>query len=105
METLLGNEGAYLDDIFYCPHHPDKGFDGERIELKFDCSCRKPKPGMLLMASEKYNIDLEQSYMVGDSKNDMLAGERARCKTALIGHRNDGLCYESLLDFVVDQLR
>ena len=84
METLLGLEGAFLNDIFFCPHHPDKGFEGERIEYKIDCECRKPKPGMLLKAAEKYNIDLSQSWMIGDGKNDILAGKNAGCKTALI---------------------
>jgi len=79
METLLGNEGAYLDAIYVCPHHPDKGFEGERIEYKIDCDCRKPKPGMLLRAAQDYNIDLERSYMVGDSKSDELAGKAAGC--------------------------
>lgn len=80
METLLGAEGAYIDDLFYCPHHPDKGFEGERVEFKIDCECRKPKPGMLLQAAEKYNIDLSASYMVGDDERDMEAGRRAGCK-------------------------
>lgn len=80
METLLGQEGAYIDDLFYCPHHPDKGFEGERIEYKIECECRKPKPGMLLQAAEKYNIDLSESYMVGDDERDMEAGRRAGCK-------------------------
>lgn len=85
METLLGQEGAYLDAIYFCPHHPDKGFDGEVPELKIDCECRKPKPGMLSKAAENFNIDLSQSWMVGDGKNDVLAGKNAGCKTALIG--------------------
>lgn len=80
METLLGQQGAYLDDIFICPHHPDKGFEGERQEYKIDCNCRKPKPGMLLQAAEKYNIDLNQSYMIGDSESDMEAGRAAGCR-------------------------
>lgn len=80
METLLGAEGAYLDDLFYCPHHPDKGFEGERVEFKIDCECRKPKPGMLFAAAEKYNIDLSASYMVGDDERDMVAGGKAGCK-------------------------
>lgn len=84
METLLGQEGAYVDAIYYCPHHPDKGFDGEIPELKFDCNCRKPKPGMLLKAAQDYNIDLNESWMIGDSQNDILAGKNAGCKTALI---------------------
>ncbi|MDR2865382.1 MAG: HAD-IIIA family hydrolase [Spirochaetaceae bacterium] len=85
METLLGEGGAYLNDIFYCPHHPDKGFAGERIEYKIDCACRKPKPGMLLQAAEKYNINLGESWMVGDSEQDCAAGRAAGCKTAYIG--------------------
>ena len=71
METLLGEQGAYVDDIFYCPHHPDGGFPGEVASLKIPCSCRKPEPGMLLKAADKYNIDLKNSWMAGDSERDM----------------------------------
>ena len=74
METLLGQEGAYIDGIYFCPHHTDKGFEGEVPELKIDCDCRKPKPGMLLKAAEDFNIDLSQPWMVGDGKNDIVAG-------------------------------
>ncbi len=88
METLLGKDGAYVDDIFYCPHHPDRGFDGEVMELKIVCGCRKPKPGMLLQAAEKYNIDLAQSWMIGDSERDILAGKSAGCKTILLSEEN-----------------
>lgn len=84
METLLGEKGAYLDAIYYCPHHPHKGYEGERFELKIDCNCRKPKPGMLLKASEDFNIDLSQSWMIGDSENDVKAGINAGCKTVLL---------------------
>ncbi len=79
METLLGEKGAYVEDIFVCPHHPDRGFPGEVAEYKVDCDCRKPKPGMLLRAAERYNIDLSESWMVGDSESDMEAGRRAGC--------------------------
>lgn len=85
METLLGREGAYVDDIFYCPHHPDKGYPGERTEYKTVCGCRKPEPGLILEAAQKYNIDLRQSVMVGDGINDVEAGKRAGCRTAFIG--------------------
>ncbi len=81
LETLLGQEGAYVDDIFICPHHPDKGFAGERPEYKTECDCRKPKPGLLLQAAEKYNIDLAASWMIGDSDSDVQAGEAAGCRT------------------------
>ena len=84
METLLGLEGAYLDGIYFCPHHPHKGFEGEVPELKFDCDCRKPKPGMLLKAKENFNIDLSQSFMVGDGEDDMKAGIAVGCKSVLI---------------------
>lgn len=90
METLLGAEGAYLDAIYFCPHHPHKGYVGERPELKFDCDCRKPKPGMLLKAAEDFNIDLSQSWMVGDGENDIKAGIAAGCHTALIGTEDFG---------------
>ncbi|MBQ9983268.1 MAG: D-glycero-beta-D-manno-heptose 1,7-bisphosphate 7-phosphatase [Lachnospiraceae bacterium] len=85
METLLGQNGAYVDAIYYCPHHPDRGFEGERPEYKMECTCRKPKPGMLLAAAEKYNIDLHQSWMIGDSKNDIEAGKAAGCQVVYIG--------------------
>ena len=79
METLLGIQGAYIDDLFYCPHHPDKGFKGERAEYKIDCDCRKPKPGLLYQAAEKYNISLKDSYFIGDDERDMEAGRCAGC--------------------------
>lgn len=99
METLLGRQGAYLDAIYVCPHHPHKGYEGERPELKFTCDCRKPKPGMLLKAARDFNIDLAQSWMIGDSENDILSGRNAGCKTALIGKENynQDLSEESLL--------
>jgi len=79
METDLGKHGAYIDDLFYCPHHPDKGFPGERLEYKINCDCRKPKPGLILKAATQYNIDLSRSYMVGDDMRDVNAGINAGC--------------------------
>lgn len=87
METLLGQQGAYLDAIFYCPHHPHKGYEGERPEYKTECDCRKPKPGLLFRAAEKYNIDLSKSWMIGDGDNDVEAGKAAGCKVIKIGSR------------------
>ena len=84
METLLGKEGAYIEGIYFCPHHPHKGYEGEVVELKIDCNCRKPKPGLLLKAAEDFNIDLEKSYMIGDSDSDVQAGEAAGCKSIKI---------------------
>lgn len=94
METLLGAEGAYLDAIYYCPHHPHKGYEGEIVELKIDCDCRKPKPGMLLKAAEEYNIDLGSSWIIGDGDNDIEAGKAAGCNTARVTAET------SLLDIV-----
>lgn len=90
METLLGLEGAYLDAIYYCPHHPQKGYEGEVTELKIECGCRKPKPGMLLKAAQDFNIDLHKSWMIGDGENDILAGKAAGCRTCLIGSGDYG---------------
>lgn len=83
METELGIEGAFLDAIYICPHHKDKGFEGERAEYKFDCNCRKPKPGLFLQAAKDFNIDLSQSYMIGDSLSDVIAGDNAGCKQSI----------------------
>lgn len=80
METELGKFGAFVDAIYVCPHHTDKGFSGERIDYKIDCQCRKPKAGLLFQAAEDFNIDLSESYMIGDSNRDVEAGINAGCK-------------------------
>ena len=109
LETLLGREGAYVDDFFVCPHHPDKGFAGEVPKLKIDCDCRKPKPGLLYQAAAKHNLDLSLCWMVGDSGSDIQAGRRAGTWTAFLhgaGTAPEGGEYgqdesdASLLDFV-----
>ena len=101
LETLLGQEGAYLDAIYFCPHHPHKGYEGEIPELKFDCECRKPKPGMLLQAAKDYHIDLSASYMVGDGEFDVQCGLNAGCKSVMITQDDvDVTHYASVLDFV-----
>lgn len=88
METLLGAEGAFVNDIYYCPHHPDKGFPGERAELKIVCDCRKPAPGLLLRAARDWNIDLAQSWFIGDTSTDILAARNAGVRPILVrtGH-------------------
>lgn len=90
METQLGKDGAYLDGIYICPHHPDKGFAGERQEYKIVCDCRKPKPGLLLKAAKDFNIDLSQSYMIGDDDRDVQAGLNAGCKESIKIETNKG---------------
>ena len=104
METLLGMEGAYLDGIYFCPHHPHSGYEGEVKKLKIDCDCRKPKHGMFLKAAEDLNIDLSQSYMIGDGENDIGAGKAAGCKTVLLNteckYFGQDICVGRLKDFV-----
>lgn len=88
LETLLGAEHAYLDALYYCPHHPDAGYPEERKEYKIPCECRKPNPGMLLQAAKDWNIDLSQSYMIGDRESDKRAGENAGVKASLLIEQN-----------------
>ena len=106
IETLLGKDGAYFDDLFFCPHHPDKGFEGEIPSLKFDCDCRKPKIGLLLQAKEKYNIDLTKSYFVGDTTMDIQTGVNAGMKTILVktGEKGEDGKYDVKPDFVINSL-
>ena len=106
LKTLLGEKGVFVDDIFYCPHHPDKGFEGELPELKFDCECRKPKTGMIEEAVEKYNIDLSKSYMVGDSTMDLEMARNAGIKSVLVNTGfagNDGK-YDRSCDIEAEDL-
>jgi mannose-1-phosphate guanylyltransferase/phosphomannomutase len=84
MRRLLREGGAHVDAIYMCPHHPDKGFPGEVPELKIMCDCRKPKPGMLLRAMKEHDIDPKGSWMVGDSKIDVVAGQAAGVRTILL---------------------
>ena len=84
LSTLLGREGVYLDDIVFCPHHPDKGFPEENPIYKIPCDCRKPKTGMIDKAVKKYNIDLENSWMIGDTTMDLQTGVNAGVHTALV---------------------
>lgn len=91
METLLGRDGAYIDGLYFCPHHKDKGFPGEVPELKFDCDCRKPKIGMLLEAVKDFNVDLSESVVIGDSTLDIKMAENANMKSILVKTGQAGL--------------
>lgn len=106
METLLGHDGAYIDGLYYCPHHPDKGFDGEIKELKIDCDCRKPKIGMILKAARDFNIDLDESIMIGDSTLDIKMAENSGIKSVLVKTGQSGLDgkYEIKPDIVAENL-
>lgn len=84
LSTLLGREGVYLDDIFYCPHHPDKGYPEENPAYKIPCECRKPKTGLIMKAAERYNIDIAESWIIGDMTMDIQTGVNAGMRTALV---------------------
>lgn len=106
METLLGLDGAYIDDIYYCPHHPDKGFEGEIPELKIECDCRKPKTGMLEKAAREHNIDLSSSIMIGDSTLDIKMAENAGMQSVLLktGQKGEDGKYEVSPTLIAENL-
>jgi mannose-1-phosphate guanylyltransferase / phosphomannomutase len=85
---LAAEAGAYLDDMFLCPHHPETGWPGEVAELKVDCDCRKPADGLLRKAARFHNIDLERSWLVGDRYCDVAAAASVGAKSVLVdtGH-------------------
>ncbi|MBK3732873.1 D,D-heptose 1,7-bisphosphate phosphatase [Azospirillum brasilense] len=91
METLLGRDGAYLDRIYHCPHHPDRGFPGEVPELKIACDCRKPATGMIERAVAELNVDPARSWMVGDTTVDMMTARRAGLRAVLVETGEGGL--------------
>lgn len=84
METLLGSEGVYLDEIRFCPHHPDKGYPEENPAYKIPCQCRKPSIGLLTECAERFHIDLQNSWMIGDTTVDIKTGLNAGMHTALV---------------------
>lgn len=106
METLLGLDGTYIDDIYYCPHHPDKGFEGEIPELKIECDCRKPKTGMLEKAAREHNIDLSSSIMIGDSTLDIKMAENAGMQSVLLktGQKGEDGKYEVSPTLIAEDL-
>lgn len=82
MHSNLAKFGVKLDDELYCMHHPYSKLQKYRKK----CFCRKPKPGLILMAAKKYNIDLNCSFMIGDGLTDTEAGQAAGCRTILVAH-------------------
>lgn len=91
MQVLLGQQGAYVDDIVFCPHHPDKGFVEENPIYKIPCNCRKPAIGMIEQMAKKYNVDLTDAYMIGDSTVDIQTGKNAKIKTILLSTGQGGM--------------
>jgi histidinol-phosphate phosphatase family protein len=80
IDRLLAPHAVRLDAIYLCPHHPE----GTVAEHARACACRKPQPGMLLAAARELNVDLGRSWLVGDILDDVEAGRRAGCRTALL---------------------
>ena len=106
MHTLLGNDGAYLNGLYFCPHHPDKGFDGEVKELKIECDCRKPKTGLVKAAAKRFNIDFKNSWFIGDTYMDVMTGINAGTKTVLLksGAADKNEKYKCAPDFEAQDL-
>jgi D-glycero-D-manno-heptose 1,7-bisphosphate phosphatase len=93
LNHLLAQENAHADAIYYCPHHPE----GSVPEYAITCKCRKPSPGMLLEAEKNHQLDLSDSWIIGDKASDVEAGINAECKTILVktGY-GDNITSESL---------
>ena len=84
LETLLGREGAFVDGLFFCPHHPDSGFPGEVKELKINCDCRKPNTGLVDRAVKQFHIDIKRSWFVGDTTFDVETARRSNIRSVLV---------------------
>lgn len=80
LEKMLRKNNVSIDGIYYCPHHPD----AEVEAYKADCQCRKPKPGMLKQAAKDLDIDLKNSFVIGDKLSDLGAGDAAGCRKILV---------------------
>ena len=106
MEALLGEQGAFIDRLYLCPHHPDKGFPGEVAMLKVACDCRKPGTGLIQKACNEFNIDLGKSWLIGDSTADMLAARRAGLTSILVetGEAGSDGKYALRPDFIAKDL-
>lgn len=106
MDTLLGREGAYVDRLYYCPHHPHKGYEGERPELKIECACRKPGIGMLKQAQKDLHIDFSRSWMIGDRTGDILAAKNAGVRSILVKTGNGGTdgTYDAAPEYTAEDL-
>ncbi len=97
----LKEEGVEIDAVYYCPHHPE----GKIKEYAFPCSCRKPQPGMIIQAARDLNLDVQASFLIGDSERDILAGQAAGCKTILLKEGKGELNLKVKADKVVESLK
>jgi D-glycero-D-manno-heptose 1,7-bisphosphate phosphatase len=90
MHQEVAKKDGILDAVYYCIHHPDASVDQYRVV----CDCRKPQPGLLLKAAQELDIDLRQSYMIGDGITDILAGQVVGATTVFVGSRKCYTCNE-----------
>jgi len=106
MTRQLGKLGAFLDDIRFCPHHPDRNIDGID-EFLVDCDCRKPKPGMIIDAARQIHVDLRRSWLVGDTTVDIMTAKNAGIRSILVGTGYGGsdARYDVKPDHTCPQLR
>jgi D,D-heptose 1,7-bisphosphate phosphatase len=88
MAREINDDGARIDRVYYCPHHPE----GKNPAYRMVCKCRKPEPGLLLQGLGDFRLNPEECYMIGDNLTDVQAGQRARCKTILLGKQKCELC-------------
>lgn len=107
LDSLLGQGKAFLDGIYYCPHHPDSGFPEENKKYKTGCTCRKPGTGMIEKAQNDFHIDREKSFMIGDSTVDIMTGMNAGMKTVLVrtGYAGKDRRYDVFPDFIFENLK
>ena len=106
LEMLLGEGGAYLDRVYFCPHHPDRGYQNEVSNLKIACSCRKPATGLIEKAATDLSISLKNSWFIGDSTTDIETGRRMGLKTVLVrtGYSGQDGKFPSQPDFICSDL-
>lgn len=106
LSTELGRKAAYLDGLYFCPHHPDSGYPEERPEYKIQCDCRKPAPGLVQQAAEDFPLDLSSSWVVGDRTADLQLAKNIGAKSILVETGDAGLDkkYEVLPDYRVSNL-
>jgi histidinol-phosphate phosphatase family protein len=106
LEWELGTSGAFVDAIYVCPHHPDRGFPGERADLKFACDCRKPATGLIERASRELQIDVASSWMIGDRTSDIETASRAGLRSVLVqtGHAGQDGRFDAAPDYIAEDL-
>jgi histidinol-phosphate phosphatase family protein len=104
LETLIAKDGAFIDRIFYCPHHPDSGFEGEVKEYKIKCDCRKPNTLMIKNAVDELNIDVEKSWLIGDTSTDIELAKKTGLTSVLVetGYAGTDEKYANTPDFVME---